>query len=267
MNITSTTTGDGPAVVPIHGVPGSSGVWAGVTERLADDHRVIAPDLLGFGASPGGPGIDALWADAQARALAEHLEDLGIERAALVGHDFGGPVALALNELRPGLATHLVLCATNAFPDTPIPLPIRAVTWPLVGDLAARALFSAPSLRMTLRQGRGDGAPALDESVWLGDARQRSTIRTIFTAALQELEERYSPLEESLETVRCPTLVAWGDQDPFFPVELGRRTAAALDDARFVVFEDCGHFVPAEQPGRLAREIRKLVREPVPVAS
>lgn len=263
MWMTAQTHGGGEPVVLIHGVPGSSGVWDDVVERLAGDYHVVVPDLLGFGASPGDPVIDAVWADSQARALAALLDGLGIERAALVGHDFGGPVALALTTLRPDLATRLVLCATNAFPDTPIPLPIRAVTWPLVGGPAARLLFSGPSQRMMLRQGFAGRPPRLDGAVWIGDSRQRASVRTIFTAALRELAERYADTERALRAVRCPSLVIWGERDPFFPVEQGRRTAAALADSRLAVYEAAGHFVPAERPGRLAADIAAFARDPV----
>ena len=263
MQMTAKTSGEGEPLVLIHGVPGSARIWDGVAERLAPNFRTVLPDLLGFGESPGGPDIDGLWADSQARALAALLDDLGVERAALVGHDFGGPVALALAELRPELVSHLVLCATNAFPDTPIPLPISAVTWPIVGGPAARLLFSGPSLGMTLKQGSAAPGVELDASAWLGDGRQQATIRTIFSTALREIEARFAPVERQLRTVECPVLAVWGEEDPFFSVDQGRRTADAAREGRFVAYDGCGHFVPAEQPERLAADIAAFVREPV----
>ena len=252
---TDRTRAEREAIVLVHGIPGSSSIWRGVEERLEPDFRVMAPDLLGFGTSPDPePGPDGLWADAQARALAARLDDEGIERATLVGHDYGGPVALALAALRPELPERLVLCATNTFPDVPIPLPIRAVTWPLIGDLAARVLFSAPALRK------------LAGADLAGDAREQRSTRTIFTTALRELETRYAPIERSLRTVRAPALVVWAGKDPFFETEQGRRTADALPDGRLLLYDDCGHYVPAERPDRLAADIRAFVREPVAAA-
>ena len=118
------TTGTGPDVVLVHGIPGSGRAWDLVAARLAGHHRVVVPDLLGFGQSAR-PRGDGLWAEAQSDALALALDELGVERAAIVGHDFGGPVALKLVGARPDLATHLVLASTNAFPDTPIPFPVE----------------------------------------------------------------------------------------------------------------------------------------------
>ena len=245
------TWGEGEPVVLVHGIPGSGRIWEPVAERLAPDFHVIAPDLLGFGGSPGEPEPDALWADAQARALAALLDERGVDRATVVGHDFGGPVALMLAALRPELASRLVLCATNAFADTPIPLPIRAVTWPLVGGAAARLLFSGPALA------------AMAGRELVGDAREQRSTRTIFTTALREVGERYEPVERSLRSLRGPALVVWGEKDPFFAVEQGRRTADAVPDGRLALYDGCGHYVPVDAPERLAADITAFAREPV----
>jgi pimeloyl-ACP methyl ester carboxylesterase len=249
-------------VILLHGLPGSAAAWGEVQRELAQHCQVLAPDLLGFGASSYPRAYEELWADAQADALIEVLERLGVEPAAVVGHDFGGPVALCLYRKRPDLVPRLALSATNAFTDTPIPLPISAVTWPLVGSLFAHALLSGPALRQMLRQGAGKPRPRLDPGVYLGDGGQQRTIRTIFSTSLRELAERYRTIESTLPQVQSPGLVVWGDSDPFFPLKQGERTVAALPDARLVVYEGCGHFVPGERPSRFAADIRALLEQP-----
>ncbi len=148
-------TGAGQPVVLLHGIPGSGAVWGEVADRLAADHQVIVPDLLGFGASSRTDRIEELWADNQAEAVAALLADLGVEKAILVGHDYGGPVVSHLIGRNPGVASALVLAATNAFGDTPVPFPLSGIFLPLVGGLWQQLLFSAPSLRMMVRQGTG----------------------------------------------------------------------------------------------------------------
>ncbi|HWH46024.1 MAG TPA: alpha/beta hydrolase [Thermoleophilaceae bacterium] len=249
------TGSDGPAVVLIHGIPGSSGVWRDVEQALAPDHRVLVADLLGFGQSSRPAGAEELWAERQAEALAAALDAAGVTDACIVGHDFGGPVALALSRRRPELFRSLGLLATNAFPDTPVPLPIRAVRWPLIGHVAGGALFSRPSLALMLRQG---SSTPLNTDVYLGDSAQRSAIATIFSHALRNLAELYAPLGEALAEIDVPVLVGWGDRDPFFPVEQGERTAAAARQGRLVVYPGAGHFLPSERPGQVAGDIRAL---------
>jgi pimeloyl-ACP methyl ester carboxylesterase len=255
--------GSGPDVVLLHGIPGSASAWDQVAARLAEEHRVVVPDLLGFGGSSRPRDPERIWAEGQRDALLLALDRLGIQRAAIVGHDFGGPVALLLLAARPQLATHLVLAATNAFPDTPIPFPLATVTWPLIGPLAERALLSGSALLATLRLGVGRPRVRLDRGSYLGDRAQRRAIRSIFATSLRALSDRYGPIAESLPSIGVPTVVLWGDRDPFFPVEQGRRLADAIPGARLVVYEGAGHFLPEERAEAFAAEILVLLAEEV----
>jgi pimeloyl-ACP methyl ester carboxylesterase len=239
-------------VVLLHGFPGGAADWDGVAARLAATRRVLVPDLLGFGDGPRPARFEELWADAQAEALLEALDERGLTRAALVGHDFGGPVALAALRRAPERATHLVLASTNVFADTPVPLPLSLVRLPLVGDAAARALFSRPSLALLGRRASLGPRPHRNDA---GEAR---TIRTIFSRVLRDLPQLYGPLEETARASRLPALVLWGDRDPFFPLEQGHRTAELLG-AELVVLERTGHFVPLERPEEVATAVERLL--------
>lgn len=254
--------GSGFPVVLVHGIPGSGRAWDAVRANVGDDLEVIVPDLLGFGASagPSAMDIDRVGPDAQAGALEAFLDDLDLSGAVLVGHDFGGPVCTLLAARRPDLASGLFVLAANVFPDTPIPFPLSLVTAPIIGPLAGRVLFSAPSLRMMLRQGVGPESGPPDADAYLGPAIQRATIATIFQGALTQLAEMYAPVERSLRDLQVPVVVGWGDRDSFFDVAQGRRTADAAG-GRLRLFEGAGHFLPHERPTEVAEEIEKLVAE------
>lgn len=73
------------------------------------------------------------------------------------------------------------------------------------------------------------------------------------------MEELYRPVESALAAVDVPTLVGWGDCDPFFPVSVGERTAELIPNARFRVYEGCGHFVPEERPKEVAADLVRLL--------
>lgn len=250
--------GTGPAIVLIHGIPGSSAVWTSVVEHLRAAHRVISLDLIGFGASSRSERIDDLWADSQAAAVRALLDDLGVGAAVIAGHDFGGPVAVHLVKSDPERVAGLVLASTNAFADTPVPFPLSGIRWPVVGSAWERLLFSTPSLRMMISQGVGPRGPRLDPSRYVGDRQQARAIGVIFGTALRELRERYEPIARWLENVRVPTTVLWGDQDPFFPVAQAKRTAALIQGARVVVFRGAGHFLPEERPHEFAAAIAAI---------
>lgn len=259
--------GQGPVVVLLHGIPGSSSSWANVAKLLFEHHRVLIPDLIGFGESSRCLDPDTLHARGQAALLLEALDSLRVDRATLVGHDFGGPVALALLARRPRYVTGLGLLSTNTFTDTPIPFPLSATTWPVVGWLARKALFSPASFRMMLRQGVGTPKVDVDAASAIGDRDQARAIAAIFNASLLRLGELYAPIEQALESVAVPSFVAWGDHDPFFSIEQGRRTADAIAGARFELLEGAGHFLPVERPEQVASLIAQLVRAPARGAS
>lgn len=254
-------SGAGRCVVLVHGIPGSGACWRAVVDRLPDDLDVVVPDLLGFGASDRPAGIGTLHASSQAEALSDLLDELDCPTPVVVGHDFGGPVTLMLTARRAVAAVGLL--ATNVFPDTPIPFPLSTVTWPIVGSLAQRALFSRPSLAMMLRQGTGPGSAAPDRALCLGDRAQSRAIATIFAASLTDLAALYQPVEARLRALAVPTFVGWGDKDPFFTFAQGERTAEACN-ARLSRYQDAGHFLPEERPVEVAKDIRALVTTVLP---
>jgi pimeloyl-ACP methyl ester carboxylesterase len=216
---------------------------------------VVIVDLLGFGSSPAPASFEDLWTDAQARALAQTLDRLAIDRAALVGHDYGGPVAIAFYSRFPERVTHLGLLSTNTFSDTPVDLPLSLVRVPAVGGLVERVLFSSSSLNALGRA--ASKTPRIHPARTTGDDAR--TIRTIFGNVLRDLERLYRPVEAVLATITVPTVVIWGDRDMFFSAQQGQRTAGAIPDARFVLLEGCGHFPPIERPDRVASLLVELL--------
>lgn len=250
--------GSGEPLVLLHGIPGSAATWADVVERLPAGTDAIVPDLLGFGRSDRPRELGALHAAAQADALGSLLDELKVTRAIVIGHDFGGPVSLTLSAARPDLVAAIGLFATNAFTDTPIPFPLSMVNWPVVGAVARRALFCGPSLRMMLRQGVGSGGPRLDPTAHLGDSLQQAAIATIFAGSLTDLARLYRPVEAQLHALRVPTIVGWGDRDPFFSLAQGQRTADAAD-TELRCYPGAGHFLPQERPAEVAADISALV--------
>lgn len=132
------------------------------------------------------------------------------------------------------------------------------MTAPVVGALARRVLFSGPSQRMMLRQGTGDGVRPPDPGTYLGDPRQQRAIATLFAGSLTNLGALYRPIQEQLATIECPVYVGWGDQDPFFSVAQGVRTAAAAS-AALRVYRGAGHFLPHERPAELSADIVNLL--------
>ena len=249
-----------PPVLLLHGIPGWRGTWHEAGRALAECCDVIVPDLLGFGESAEPPA--GCHAQGQAEALAALIDALGLESVHVVGFDFGGPVALSLLRTQRRRVASLTLLATNAFSDTPIPAPLRIARVPVIGDAAFRLMMGKTGLSMlwfaAVRNKERFPRERYRQALQF-PAGVRST-RSIFLNSLRNLDTLYRPIESSLSQISVPATVIWGDSDPFFPVSVGRRTAAAIPGARYLELANCGHFVPEEQPSLVASAIADGIR-------
>lgn len=254
------TGGEGPPVLFLHGIPGSAHTWEGVATRLADRHRVVVPDLRGFGHSDP-PEADYYMAD-QARAIADLLASLDIDSFALVAHDFGGPVGLTLMRHYPDLAVdRLVLSSTNTFTDTYVPPPLRTASIPILNTVVFWLMVGNRfGHRMLYRSAVRDK----ERFPWNRYRRHltrsgMAMTRRIFQRSLADLDANYGHVERMLPEISVPTLVLWGEGDPFFSTDVAERTRAAIPDADLLVFERTGHFVPEERETDVAAAISEFL--------
>lgn len=252
----------GPHVVLLHGIPGSRASFERVATALGQHCRVLVPDLLGFGDSPDAPA--GAHAQLHAEAVSRWLQDCGVERLHLVGFDFGGPTAILLAARLRGRVQSLTLAATNLFPDTPVPLPLRVAKVPGLGALCFRLALGRLGLLAMWRAAVADRAafPLSRYRAMLRDNCVRST-RRIFYASMRDLPGLYGEIARTAQTLQLPAAVLWGDRDPFFPLAVGERTARTLG-APLHVLTGCGHFVPEERPAEMARVIAALVERAAP---
>lgn len=250
-----------PTVLLLHGIPGWRGTWNAITHLLAEEAFVVAPDLVGFGESSAAP--NGFHAREQARTLAAATRSLKRERLHVVGFDFGGPVAVMCASIAPELVASVTLVATNVRPDTPVPPPLRLVRAPIVGDLFSCLYFGTPGLTLMWWAAVRNRAryPLHSYQAALRFPQGVESTRRVFAHSLRNLTELYAPIETALSSLRVPCDVVWGDSDPFFPVAVGQRTAAAIPGATFTLIRDCGHFIPGEAPAELIEVIRRRIRQ------
>lgn len=249
--------GDGAPLLLLHGAPGSSQTWQKVGIKIASRFRVIIPDLMGFGASDPPPD-DNLSLEAYAKSIRALLTYLQIDSLYLGGHDFGAAVAVTLMRLYPEVNVRgLVLSASNFFTDTQIPFPLSMARWPVVNSLFA---WGVAGNRLGLRALYESAAYNKEEALWR-DFRHHLTngsiklTRRIMQQTLTDFPDDNVALEAALPELVCPTLLLWGDDDPFLTVEAGERVLATLPDATLKVYAYTGHFVPEERPLECAEDI------------
>ncbi|WP_308738190.1 alpha/beta fold hydrolase [Knoellia flava] len=231
--------GSGPAVVLLHAGVADRRMWAPVVASLATDHRVVAPDLRGFGDTPL-PGE----AYADADDVVRLLDVLGIERASVVGASFGGRVALELATRHPGRVVSLVLlCAAHRGLE---------VTDPVLLAFGERE-------DALLETGDVEGATTLNVETWAGPdmtAEVRDDLaamqRRAFEVQLAADELDPPPQPERVEVdpadVAAPTLVVSGAHDVQHFRDLAVLLARDIPGAVLVELDWAGHLPALERP-------------------
>jgi pimeloyl-ACP methyl ester carboxylesterase len=229
--------GEGQPLLLLHGFPTTRRLWKEVAPHLVSAGvRVIAPDLLGYGDSPGEPDVGM---KAQAGALLELLDQLGVQRAAVVAHDVGTAAAQILTVRAPERVRRLVLMDGVHETEWAIAAVESIRSWD--PDQAARL---QPVLARRLRSIRELlGAYA-------GEAGGKRLIH-----AARCLDPRDTAgLTARLRATAVPVRVIWGSDDAYLPLEtVGRPLADALG-ARLTVVAG-GHFLPLDNPEGVAAEL------------
>jgi len=252
------TFGDGPAVVLVHGTPFSSYVWHRVAPYLADRHQVYFFDLLGYGRSEKREGQDVSLG-VQNLLLAELLDHWGLDRPHVVAHDFGGTTALRTHLL--GGRDYQTLTLIDPVVFSPWGGFDRHV---LGHEEAFRGLprnihqaILSTYIREAINRELPEDELAPYLQPWLDDAGQAGFYRQI-----TQFDERWTDEVEPLyHETRCPTLVLWGEQDRWLPVEHGRRLAGLMEHASFKPVSGAGHLVQEDAPEALVAAILGFVTE------
>lgn len=247
--------GHGDPVLFLHGVPDSGAIWRDVVSEMAPTYRCIVPDWPGFGQSGSGAGLDCSLAG-HANFVAELADAMDLRAPFhLVGHDFGALSAMAFVARHPDRVSRLVVSNTAFSPEYRWHLWARIWRMPVLGE-ASMALMNRWVFALSLRQG----------SRKLSDERIRDAYRLVTPETKRMILRLYRAMPESdwadwlpqlrRATARVPTLVLWGQQDPYLPAWMPERFGAS-DIRRY---PDCGHWTPAEEPEAFARDLMHFLR-------
>jgi pimeloyl-ACP methyl ester carboxylesterase len=260
-------SGHGPAVLFIHGLTGSHHSWLHLVDALNHDHRVLAPDLFGHGGSAKPMGDYSL--GAHAATLRDLLDLLDIDRVILVGHSFGGGIAMEFCYLFPQRVERLVLVASGGLGRDVSPL-LRSATlpgaeWvlPLIASSWVRGQVEAVG-RTLARMGwrpSPDVTQAWHGFTSLSDAETRraflATTRSVIDPGGQTVTaHRHLPM-----AVEIPTLVVWGTRDRMIPTWHATTAHQAIAGSRVELFDGAGHFPHLDEPERFAELLNDFMAD------
>jgi pimeloyl-ACP methyl ester carboxylesterase len=255
--------GKGPPLLLIHGFGASTYTWRHVAPELAKSYRVIAVDLKGFGQSDK-PFDGRYSVYDQAELLAQLIEDKDLRDLTLVGHSFGGGVALLLaleaNQRLDGRITRLVLLDSIAYPQN-IPVFFRLLDVPLVSQLGVRMVPPLVQTRVALQIAYFDDSKIDPEEIELYAAPLKTAAgkHAIIHSARQIVPEDIAELSERYKTIELPTLILWCDHDRIVPLEVGIKLRRTLPNSTLRLIEDCGHMPQEEQPASTLALIKGFI--------
>ncbi|WP_037356146.1 alpha/beta fold hydrolase [Amycolatopsis orientalis] len=247
--------GSGPPLVFCHGTPWSSKLWEPIASTFAPDFTVYLWDMPGYGSSTMTEGQDVSLA-AQGETFAALLDHWGLEEPDVVAHDYGGAVSLrafllhgaayrslALVDvvaLAPWGSEFFRLVAKNAavFRQLPANLHEALVREYIAG--AAHRPLSAEAHEMLVRP-------------WLGEAGQAAFYRQIAQA-----DQRYTDeIEPRYREISIPTLVVWGTEDTWIPVDRAHRLAGMIPGAGLELVRSAGHLIQLDAPEALTASLHR----------
>lgn len=214
------------------------GRWFPYHEQLSGRFQIFAPDHPGFGASERPEWLDGI--DDLAIFYLDLLDQLGLERVAVLGTSLGGWIAAELAVLQPQRVDHLVLVGAAGL---------------RVEGVERYDLFLNP-IETTLAHLFHDPARIAQ---LLPDDVGPDTVVQAYRDATTLARVAWNPylydpkLERRLRRIHCPTLIVWGEHDRFLPLPHGELYAAAIPGATLRVIPGCGHLVPFEDPQEFAR--------------
>jgi pimeloyl-ACP methyl ester carboxylesterase/2-polyprenyl-6-methoxyphenol hydroxylase-like FAD-dependent oxidoreductase len=235
------------AVVFVHGNPGSSADWEPLMAAIGARRRAVAWDAPGFGRTRTPAGF-AQTVNAHAAFIGEALQALGIERAHLVLHDFGGPWGLRWAAGDPARFASAVLLGTGVTPGYRWHALARAWRTPRLGELLMAATTRS-GFRLMLRRNNPRGLPPafVDRMYDDFDRHTRQAVLRLYRS-LADVAAAGETLATALRPLDRPALVLWGRHDPYLPATLAARQRDAFPHAEVHVLERSGHWPFIDDP-------------------
>jgi pimeloyl-ACP methyl ester carboxylesterase len=260
--------GSGPALLLLHGLACDSSTWVDVMPALAENFTVIAPDLLGHGQSDK-PNADYSLGG-YANGMRDLLTILGIDKVTVVGHSFGGGVAMQFAYQFPDRTERVVLVSTGGLGKEVSPL-IRLMTVPGSGAVIAagtlrpwRSLVSGAMTTLSkvpLKATRDLGEVArIYES--LADPAQRRAVQRVTSHVVDWHGQFVTMTDRSYLARLMPVMVIWGRDDMVIPASHAELAPSLVSDVH--VLADCGHFPHRDHPEVFARLVNEFVEANAP---
>jgi pimeloyl-ACP methyl ester carboxylesterase len=248
------TGGEGTAVLLLHAFPLDAGMWEQQIESLRGHFRVVAPNLKGFGGSDAPEDAAEYSMDGYANDLKALLDELGIDKAAVLGLSMGGYVAFALLRLHPERISALVLADTRAEADPPEGKDKRSAQQKQVQEEGTAGLIDTLAGALLGAKTRQESPEMVEHTKGLMQAPAAG-----FIGGLEAMKNRPDSTGD-LTKIDVPTLVIVGEDDGVTPPEASRKIHEHVGGSQLVVLPGVGHLSNLEAPEEFTGAVEGFLR-------
>jgi len=241
-------TGEGPALMLVHGFPERGDLWNGIVPALAAHFTLIIPDLPGAGASR--HATESLTVEDMAESLREILIHESIERAVIAGHSMGGYTALAFADLYPGFVQGLSLVHSGAYADDEAKRESRRKSVALIRKGGKSAFIRQMVPNLFAKQFREERPELVERQIERAMQLDDSAMISFYGAMLSRPDRT-----RVLQNASFPVQWIIGKEDQAIPPSDALRQATIPGTSFISLYDPCGHMSMLEQPERLAIDL------------
>jgi haloalkane dehalogenase len=241
----------------IHGWPQSSYMWRHLLPELASTgRRALAPDLPGFGDSP--PNLPGTF-ERHVEAVERFRRQIGLDRVVLVVHDTGGLIGLRWACDHPDNAGALVISNTGFFPEHEWMEIARAMRTPGQGEALLDSLSRDGFGKLLAEASDGFDHRALDE-YWkaFSTAGGRRGMLDLYRSFE---DDELRPYQGKLAALAVPTLILWGQEDEYVPLDYAQRFSREIPGSQLVLLKGVRHFLFEDEPERCGQEVLDFLKQ------
>jgi len=251
--------GEGPNLLLLHGTASSLHTWDGWNEQLKDHFRIIRLDLPAFGLT--GPSVARDYRIAAYTAfLNEFVEAIELERFSLAGNSLGGGIAWSFAAEFPDKVEKLILVDASGIPDNrDDPAVFKMARNPVLGKLL-EYITPKSFIKKNMKEVYFDDGRVTDELV---SRYHDMALRAGNRVAFRDRASAVNPdITDKLPSIMAPTLIIWGQEDEWIPVDNAAVFAERIPNAAVVIIENVGHVPMEEAPETSANIVLKFLLNP-----
>ena len=233
----------------IHGLGASAERWEQVIPQFAKNYRVLVPDLIGFGLSDK-PLVDYT-TDYLSEFITKFLKKLNIDSTSIIGSSLGGQIGAEFAYRHNSMVKKLILIS---------PSGIMKHSTPALDAYVMAALYPSDSSASNAFQ-MMSGSKNIDKKTIKGfvERMKLPNAKMAFMSTLLGLKDA-EIISEKLVSIKSPTLIIWGENDPVIPIKYAQSFVSEIDDCRFVKMENCGHTPYVESPDKFYKIVSDFLK-------